>query len=247
MQLVITYHEQVSTTSLLVAEKFEKRHDDVLKAIRNLECSEEFRARNFAASSYKTQQNRELPMTILSRDGFTMLVMSFTGPRAARFREEFIDEFNRMEAILRQGKTPVLIPVYQERILSEPTKKCPTTHWSIFDQSHTIMLFVEKHIGSVNKYDIVDGSIGTRWATFREDKAWAKEPKYYDHEYTDQRGIRPCKCYEWSELQHFKEWLDGTYKQFYLLEYLISKYSKEKNKLMLDKVKEHLPKLLKAS
>lgn len=247
MQLVINYKNQVSTTSVLVAQKFGKRHDDVLKAIRNLECSDDFRARNFAASSYKSLQNRTLPMMIISRDGFTMLVMSFTGAKAAQFREEFIDEFNRMEAVLRLGETPALIPTYQDRILSEPTKDCPDTHFTVFDASHKIMLFVEKNIGSVNKYDLVDGSIGTHWAKFRKDKPWAVECSTYIHEYTDERGKRECKCYEYCELPHFNKWLLNVYKTTHLYTYLHSKYFKEKNKVMLDKVENMLPKLLKSA
>lgn len=251
MQLVINYKNQVSTTSKLIAQKFEKRHADVLRAIENLECSPSFRERNFALSLHiRDLQNggtKQDKGYILSRDGFTMLVMSFTGSKAAQFKEEFIEEFNRMEAILRQGQAPVLIPVYQERILSEPTKDCPATHFNVFDASHPIMLFIEKHIGSVNKYDLVDGSIGQRWCKYREGQPWAEESSTYMHEYTDERGPRSCKCYKNSEYTYFKEWLIKTYKTIHLYNYLHSKYTKEKNRVMLDKVEELLPKLLKAS
>lgn len=245
MQLVIDYQHKPATTSILVAAKFGKRHDDVLKSIRNLECSAEFRARNFADSSYTTAQNKKAPLVILGRDGFTMLVMSFTGARAATFREEFIDQFNRMEEVIRQGITPSLIPTYQNRILSEPTKNCPETHWSIFDQAHPIMLFVEKHIGSVNEYDLVDGSIGSHWARYRKDQEWAGEAAAFLYVHKDVRGARECKCYLYSELQHFKKWLNNVYKPMHLLDYLLAKYSREKNQIMLDKVNELLPKLLK--
>lgn len=247
MQLVITYKERVTTTSLLIAEKFGKRHDDVLRAIRNIECSDEFRVRNFTDSFYKSKQNKDLPMFILTRDAFTMLVMSFTGSMAAKFREEFIDEFNRMEAVLKLGATPVLIPTYQNRILSEPTKDCPSTHWCIFDASHSIMLFIEKHIGSINKYDLADGSIGLRWGKYRNGKDWAVEHSYYTHKYEDNRGDVECKCYQNSELEYFKDWLKNTYKPIHLYDYLHGKYAKEKNKAMLDKVEDLLPKLLKVS
>lgn len=247
MQLVITYKEKVTTTSLLVAKKFGKDHNDVIKVIQNLECSERFRELNFELSSYNMPEKRGLPMYILTRDAFTMLVMSFTGDGASLFREEFIEEFNKMEAILKQGQTPTLIPIYQMRILSEPTKSCPFTHWTVFDESSLIMMFIEKHIGSLNKFDMVDGSIGMRWSKFREDKEWAVEPSKYHHEFEDKRGSVECKCYQNSELEHFRKWLNEVYKKKYLFEYLTLKYSKEKNILMLDKVKEIMPKLLMAS
>lgn len=239
------YHHKPVTTSLLVAQKFGKNHKDVLDAIRQLSCSQGFRERNFTLSSYRTAQNRTVPQYIMGRDGFTMLVMSFTGARAATFREEFIDEFNRMEDIIRQGVTPSLIPTYQNRILSEPTKNCPETHWSIFDQAHPIMLFVEKHIGSVSEYDLVDGSIGIHWARFRKYKKWAAESSTFMYVHKDVRGPRECKCYLYSELEYFKKWLKEVYKPLHLLDYLSSKYSRENNRLMLDKVNELLPKLLK--
>jgi len=252
MQLVINHKNQVSTTSRLIAQKFEKRHADVLRAIENLECSRNFQERNFALSLYTrklsaggSKQEKEF---IITRDGFTMLVMAFTGPKAAQFREEFIDEFNRMEAILRTPQAPPSrLATYTERVLGQPTKGCPRTHFTVFDAAHPIMLFIEMHIGSVSKYDLVDGSIGTRWAKYREGKEWAEDHSYYMHEYKDERGRRECKCYKRSEYLHFIDWLLDVYKTTYLYEYLHNKYAKEKNALMLSKIESVLPKLLKAS
>jgi len=246
MQFVIPYHHQTSTTSLLVAQKFEKRHDDVLKAIKNLECSSEFRARNFADSSYQSAQNKVMPMYIITRDGFTFLVMGFTGSMASKFKEEYINEFNRMEKLLRNS-TPALIPTYQARILSEPTKDLPHSHWSIFDQSHHIMLSIEKYIGSVNKYDLVDGSIGKRWCSYRKGKYWAMESETFTYHHEDNRGDVECKCYQMDELPFFKDWLINKYKAQYLKEYLLNKYKSEKNYVMLNKVNQFFPKLLGGS
>ena len=77
-----------ATTSLEVAKFFDKRHDDVLKSIRNLRpnCPEEFTALNFEVSNYLDQTGRSLPMYIIFRDGFTLLAMGYTGPEAIRFK-----------------------------------------------------------------------------------------------------------------------------------------------------------------
>lgn len=56
--------------SLQVAETFKKRHSDVLRDIEKLECSNEFRERNFASSSYKSEQNKKMPKCLLAKDGF---------------------------------------------------------------------------------------------------------------------------------------------------------------------------------
>lgn len=60
--------------SLQIAETFEKRHADVLRDIEDLDCSTGFRERNFALSSYKSEQNKRLPMVLVAQDGFTFMV-----------------------------------------------------------------------------------------------------------------------------------------------------------------------------
>jgi len=90
------------TTSLKVAEVFNKRHRDVLRTVRELECSDEFRVRNFAHSSFVNTQGKEQPMFEVARDGLVFLVMGFTGPEASRRKEAYIHAFNQMEAALRE-------------------------------------------------------------------------------------------------------------------------------------------------
>ncbi|EOK0578659.1 Rha family transcriptional regulator [Escherichia coli] len=91
---------QAVTSSLAVANFFSKRHDDVLKKIRTLECSASFTARNFSVSDYTDCTGRKLPCYQITRDGFAFLAMGFTGKRAAQFKEAYINAFNLMEKSL---------------------------------------------------------------------------------------------------------------------------------------------------
>ena len=91
---------QAVTSSLAVADYFTKRHDDVLKKIRSLECSPEFNARNFAAVEYTDAKGERRPAYQITRDGFAFLAMGFTGKRAAQFKEAYITAFNQMENTL---------------------------------------------------------------------------------------------------------------------------------------------------
>lgn len=95
---------QAVTSSLAVADFFSKRHDDVLKKIRILDCSPEFCARNFAETSILVRQpnggTRKLPCYQITRDGFAFLAMGFTGKRAAQLKEAYINAFNQMEQAL---------------------------------------------------------------------------------------------------------------------------------------------------
>lgn len=87
--------------SLIVAQMFERRHDNVLRDIKTLDCSDEFRRLNFEESSYINEQGKKQPCVNMTRDGFTFLVMGYRGKKAARFKEAYIKRFNEMESFIR--------------------------------------------------------------------------------------------------------------------------------------------------
>src|SRR5687767_5873233 len=118
--LIILHNNQPCTNSLLVAEKFQKEHKVVLKAIRELGCSQNFSRHNFMPSDYTNDRGKTYPLYIITKDGFTMLAMSFTGDIAAKFKEDYINAFNQMEAKLKRQMPTHALPVYRNRILSEP-------------------------------------------------------------------------------------------------------------------------------
>lgn len=93
--------EKACCTSLDVAETFGKEHKHVLRDIRELRCSEEFLVSNFGLSRYETAQGKSQPMYIMTRDGFTLLVMGYIGDVAMKFKEAYIKQFNAMEKALR--------------------------------------------------------------------------------------------------------------------------------------------------
>jgi len=92
--------EVTVVTSLDIAETFGKEHKHVLRDIRELECSDEFRQSNFGLTYYSDMQNKKQPMYYITRDGFTLLVMGYTGEKAMRFKEAYIKQFNAMEKAL---------------------------------------------------------------------------------------------------------------------------------------------------
>lgn len=100
-------NNQVLTNSLLVAKEFEKGHDKVIRDIRNLNCSEEFRLTNFGESVYKNEQGKVFPMFTMTKDGFSFLVMGYTGKKAATFKEAYIKAFNQMENAIRSLVKPM--------------------------------------------------------------------------------------------------------------------------------------------
>ena len=88
--------------SRFVAEVFEKQHKHVLRDITKITetksgLSEDFVKKNFRKDSYKDSTGRNLPCYRLTRDGFTVLVMGYTGAKAMQFKEAYIKRFNDME------------------------------------------------------------------------------------------------------------------------------------------------------
>lgn len=92
------FHEETiaMTDSLKVADVFGKRHKNIIQAVKELDCSEEFRRLNFQPSYYLNEQNKRQPKFNMTQDGFTFLVMGFRGKKAAAFKEAYIKQFNEM-------------------------------------------------------------------------------------------------------------------------------------------------------
>lgn len=105
LTIVFENNNEAVTSSKLVSEYFGKQHRSVIRAIKNLNCSEEFRQHNFAPSYYYNLQNKKQPMYLMTKDGFTILAMGFTGAKAMQFKEAYINAFNKMEQLLKGNET----------------------------------------------------------------------------------------------------------------------------------------------
>lgn len=119
---------QVLTNSLLVAEKFGKRHADVVGAIENslTEGSESTDAKlrsSFVSSSYIDNKGEERPMYIMDRDGFSVMAMGFTGDKAMDFKVEFISAFNAMEKKPKELSAPQTYAEALRRLADEAEEK----------------------------------------------------------------------------------------------------------------------------
>lgn len=101
--LVISNNGKAITNSLVVAEKFGKQHKNIMQAIKELITSAEKSANLFVESEYPDAYGRMQPMYIMNRDGFSLLVMGFTGGKALEFKLDFIEAFNKMEDQIKNG------------------------------------------------------------------------------------------------------------------------------------------------
>lgn len=87
--------DQPPTNSLLVAEKFEKRHDHVIRDIKNLIDSTQNWGQYFMSTTYRDTSGKSNAMYIMNRDGFTLLAMGFTGKKALEFKLQYIEALIR--------------------------------------------------------------------------------------------------------------------------------------------------------
>ena len=94
-------NNSIYTTSLDIAEKFGKDHKNVLRDIALILQQSPKASSMFCQSTYKNSRNREYPMYKMNRDGFSLLVMGFTGQAARDWQVKYINAFNRMEQIIR--------------------------------------------------------------------------------------------------------------------------------------------------
>lgn len=100
---LVINNDKVMVSSRSVAVKFGKRHDDILKRIKNLECSEDFSARNFAGAEYTDEQGKPRPEILMTRDGVSAIRKHIA--QLAKTDPEFnLVNFDESSYINEQGK-----------------------------------------------------------------------------------------------------------------------------------------------
>jgi Rha family phage regulatory protein len=118
--LVTARSEQAVTTSLKVAEVFHKRHANVIRDIEKLlnETAPEFGKLNFELTNYTTEQGHKQKAYWMTEDGFTLLVMGYSGKKAIEFKVAYIREFRKMQALLYEKKTSLWIEQRRSGLLA---------------------------------------------------------------------------------------------------------------------------------
>ncbi|ASR41927.1 Rha family transcriptional regulator [Ligilactobacillus agilis] len=104
--LVIMHDQQAVTTSLILAEAFDKQHKHVIEAIEKKISTAENSAllkTMFVEDCYTASNGKQNKMYYLNRDGFTFIAMGFTGRKADEFKLKYIDAFNKMETYIKDN------------------------------------------------------------------------------------------------------------------------------------------------
>lgn len=154
--LVIMNNHQAVTTSLILAEAFNKNHRDVLEKISSKINSAENSAqykKMFVEATYTDKSGKQNKMYYLNRDGFTFIAMGFTGRKADEFKLKYIDAFNKME---EQIKRTYVIQKQDSYMITDPVQRAK--RWIEEQEEHQVKLDEEVRKNEIlqpkaDKYD----------------------------------------------------------------------------------------------
>jgi Rha family phage regulatory protein len=143
---VLNQNGTLVVTSRQIAEDFEKRHDSVLRDIENLMSSigtPQNCGMLFIESEYVNSNNRSFKEYLLTRDGFSLLVMGFTGKAALEWKLKYIEAFNKMETSIREQKqlSPMELLKLQYQAIEEQDKKLSKVEEKISSLEDNMPLF----------------------------------------------------------------------------------------------------------
>lgn len=149
-------NDRPATTSLAIAESFGKRHDHVMRSIKDLmdNCPKEFTAPNFGVSEYTDETGRTLPMFTVYFDGFILLVMGYTGKKALNMKLAYIAAFNAMREQLENQSL--------QKMQQLPASDAPITP----DQQCTLQALVKARVESIPKAERPKGLYPQIWSRF---------------------------------------------------------------------------------
>lgn len=106
--LVKVENNQIVTDSRSVAEHFGKQHKNVIQTIENIRAENSAVTQMFYETSYTAGTGKHYKMYLMNRDGFSLLVMGFTGAKALEWKLKYIQAFNEMEKKLANKNALVL-------------------------------------------------------------------------------------------------------------------------------------------
>ncbi|MGY5234814.1 phage antirepressor KilAC domain-containing protein [Lactiplantibacillus plantarum] len=213
--LVIMKNKQAVTSSLQVAEVFEKNHRDVLEAIRTKMHSAEFSAqyqKMFVEGSYKDKSGKSNPMYYMNRDGFAFIVMGFTGHKADNFKLQYIKAFNEMEDQVK-FQVPSTLPealrlaADQAEKISVLQPKADYTDSMLANKGLETISMIAKNYGySTREFNKLLHGLDIQ---YKQGKTWLLYAKYQDegythvepYEYTNSDGIKQVRnTMKWTQV-----------------------------------------------
>ncbi|MBS9780960.1 MAG: Rha family transcriptional regulator [Gammaproteobacteria bacterium] len=144
-EIISITDNELTTTSVLVAKTFNKRHRDIVRKIETMDIPNDFKGRNFSLTDFIDKNGDTQKCYEMNKDGFVFLVMSFTGKLANQIKIAYIEAFNFMANQLVKQQQPKLESPYIDdeqlqhiktgvsKMVRATGKSFPTVYNELFD------------------------------------------------------------------------------------------------------------------
>ena len=149
--VAIDKDEKVVTSSLVVAETFGKEHYNVLRDIDNLKKDVVSFEEMFVQTNIPDSYGRDRRAYVMTKDGFTLLAMGFTGKKAMQFKLAYMEAFNEMEKRIfeleEQRRSKQGRKLFSERIIEltyEPQDLTMFKAWGVVNKTTSQVLGLPK-------------------------------------------------------------------------------------------------------
>ena len=169
-------------------------------------------------------------VTVLEEAGIYQLIFGSKLPSSKKFQQWVFSEV--LPSIRQTGGYGITAPqqekkaihYYTDRVMDLPKKlQCPDGRWTVIEESSFLLIQVEAMGWEVNRFDLLDGSVGIKWGHYREEMGLPQVRK--DAPYRmDSRGTFNICSFPYSELGIFKQWLREVYMTTWMPKYLEKKY-----------------------
>ncbi|WP_086989700.1 Rha family transcriptional regulator [Levilactobacillus brevis] len=186
-ELVIMKDKQAVTSSLQVAESFNKNHQHVLRSIDGLKKDVSNFGQMFIETNLPDSYGRNRRGYYMNRDGFTLLAMGFTGSKALQFKLQYIDAFNEMEQQVK-FQVPATLPealrlaADQAEKISVLQPKADYTDKMLANPGLETTSVIAKNYGySTREFNKLLHGLGIQ---YKQGKTWLLYAKYQDQGYT---------------------------------------------------------------
>jgi phage anti-repressor protein len=186
----------------------------------NFEEGEDFLTKRVKSST----GGRPSDLIVLTVDCFKSLGMMAGTSQGKAIRKYFL-ECERIAKAQPVPEPKKAIAHYSDRVADiRKNLVKPKGHWCVIEKCNHLLLEVEKAGYPIDKYDLLDGSIGRRWANYRRDIGLDEPTMSAHYQLPHRESPIPIACYPSSELGIFSEWLESIYEERYLDKYLQDKY-----------------------
>ncbi len=144
----------VVVSSRVIAKDFSKRHADVIRAIEEYLTDAEVRSLNyFIESSYTDSKGESRKEYLMTRDGFSLLVMGFKGKEALQWKLKYIEAFNKMEEMIKNQ----MVVQLDSYMITDPLERA--RKWIEEEQERQRLALENKKLEEDNKHkeEVIEG------------------------------------------------------------------------------------------